>query len=147
MYRYSILSRVATVPGFAAKQVEDTKFKADMTSAHPISTANGGRHTFVPFAIEDGGRIGAHGQVVMRMLGEHAVAKGKIPPGPKNATPPSSPVAVSLWVRKWQQRLSTWLHLTLSRRDMRYGTLHPPFLRGRATLRLCMALLPVVLRL
>ena len=29
VYMNSIMSRVASVPGFAAKQVEDTKFKAD----------------------------------------------------------------------------------------------------------------------
>ena len=75
VYRNSILSMVAAVPGFAAKQVEDTKFKADLTSAHPISAAYGGRHTFVPFAMEDGGRIRAHGQAVLMMLVEHAVAK------------------------------------------------------------------------
>ena len=51
------MSRVAAVPGFAGKQVEDAKFKADLASAHPISAAYGGRHTFVPFAMEDGGRI------------------------------------------------------------------------------------------
>ncbi len=83
---------------FAAKKV-DTKFKADQTSANPVSTANGGRHMFVPFAIEDGGMIGANGHVVLRMLVEHAVSKGKLPPRPRNAAPPSLPVAVSMWVR------------------------------------------------
>ena len=39
VYKKSILSRVAAVPGFEVKQVEDTKFKADQTSAHPISVA------------------------------------------------------------------------------------------------------------
>ncbi len=53
--------------------MEDTKFKADMTSALPISAAYGGRHTFVPFAMEDGGRIEAHGHAFLRMLAEHAV--------------------------------------------------------------------------
>ena len=88
VYRNSILSKVAAVPGFAAKQVEDTKFKADMASAHPISAAYGGWPTFVPFAMEDGGRIGAHGHAFLRMLTDHAVAKGKLTPGPRNATPP-----------------------------------------------------------
>ena len=77
----SILSWVAAVPGFAAKQVEDTKFKANLTSTHPISAAYGGRHTFVPLAMEDGGRIGSNGYAVLMMLAEHAVAKGKLPPG------------------------------------------------------------------
>jgi len=43
VYRNSILSKVALVPGFAAKKVEDTKFKADLTSAHPVSATHGGR--------------------------------------------------------------------------------------------------------
>jgi len=51
------VSRVAKVPGFAAKKVEDTKFKADQTSAHPVSAAHGRRQMFVPLAIEDGGMI------------------------------------------------------------------------------------------
>ena len=47
VYMNSFLSRVAMVPGFAVKKVEDTKFKADHIFAHPVSTAHGGRHTFV----------------------------------------------------------------------------------------------------
>ena len=100
VYRNYILSMVATVPGFAAKQVEYTKFKVDMTSTHPISAAYEGRHTFEPFAMEDGGRIGAQGQAVLGMLAEHAVAKGRLSPVPRNATSPSPRVTVSLWVRK-----------------------------------------------
>ena len=57
----SIVSRVAAVPGFVAKKAEDAKSKADETSAHSIAVAHGGRHIFVPFAMGDGGRIGAHG--------------------------------------------------------------------------------------
>ncbi len=115
------MSKVAMILGFAAKKVENTKFISDQTSANPVSTARGGRHTFVPFAMEDGGRIGAHGQAVLRMLVEHAVAKGKLPaPRPRHAALPSPPVAVSLWGRRWQQRLSTWLHLTLSRKVLQY---------------------------
>ena len=34
VYMNSIMSRVATVPEFAARQVENTKFKADQASAH-----------------------------------------------------------------------------------------------------------------
>ena len=65
-------------------------------------------------------RIGAHGQAVLRMLAEYAVAKGKMPPLPARATPLLPPEAVAYWVRRWQQRLSVWLHLTLSRQVMRY---------------------------
>jgi hypothetical protein len=34
VYRNSVLSQVAFVPGFAAKQVEDMKFKADEDSSN-----------------------------------------------------------------------------------------------------------------
>ena len=126
------MSRVAAVLGFAAKQVEDTKFKADLNSTLPILAAYGGRHTFVPFAMEDGGRIGAHGQAVLRMLDEHAVAKGKLPPGPRNAAPP--------W---WRYPCgsgggsSGYPRGSTSPCPARFcGTLHPPLPRGRATLRL-----------
>ena len=100
VYINSIRSKVAVVPGFAAKKVEDTKFKADLTSAHPVLAPHGGRHTFVPFAMEDGGRIGAHGHAVLRILVEHAVARGKLPPRSRNAAPPPPPVAVFMWVRR-----------------------------------------------
>ena len=120
VYRNSILARVATVPGFAAKKVEDTKFRDDQYSTQSVLAAHGGRHTFLPFAMEDGGRIGAHGQVVLRMLADDAVAKGELPPRPRNAPHFSPPVEVSLLVRRWQQRLFPWLHLTLSRQLLRY---------------------------
>ncbi len=120
VYMNSILSKVAMITGFAAKKMEDTKLRSDQTSANPVSTAHGGRHTFVPFAMEDGGKIGAHGRAILRMLAEHAIAKGKLPPMPRHAALPSPPVTVSLWVRRWQQRLSTWLHLTLSHQVLRY---------------------------
>ncbi len=59
-YRNSIMTKVATVPGFAAKKVEDAKFKSHQTSAHPVSEAHGGRNMFVPFAMEDGDMIGSY---------------------------------------------------------------------------------------
>jgi hypothetical protein len=81
VYINFILSKVASVPGFAAKKVEDTKFKADQASAHPISVAYRGQHTCVSLTIKDGGRIGAHGHAFLRISAEHAIAiKGKLPP-------------------------------------------------------------------
>jgi hypothetical protein len=100
VYKNSILTKVVAVLGFAAKKVEDTKFKFEQISAHPVSVAHGKRHMFVPFAMEDGGKIGAHGHAVLSMLAEHAVAKGKLPPRPRNVTPPSPPVAISFWVHR-----------------------------------------------
>ncbi len=62
VYRNTILSKVAAIPGFATKHVEDRKFKADADSLHLVSSLHGGRHRrLIPFAMEDGGRIGAHG--------------------------------------------------------------------------------------
>ena len=60
VYMNSILARVSAVSGLATKKVEDTKFKAYANSAHPVDAIHGGRHTFVPFAMEDGGTTGAH---------------------------------------------------------------------------------------
>jgi hypothetical protein len=62
MYRNTIMGKVATILGYAAKQAEDMKFLADKRSLQPISAINGGPHILVPFAIEDGGRLGAHAQ-------------------------------------------------------------------------------------
>ena len=120
VYRNSVFNRVSAVPGYAAKKAEDIKFRTDQTSSHPVAAPYGGQHTLVPFAIEDGGRIGAHGQALLRMLAEYAVAKGKLPPFARHSAPPTPPAAVSLWTRRWQQRLSVWLHLTLSRQVLRY---------------------------
>ena len=125
VYRNSILSRIAAVPGFAAKQAEDMKFKVDADSPKPVATANGGSHTFVPFGVEDGGRMGAHAHVALRMLDEYAVSKGRLSPYAKHMPPPPPPpapphVGVALWTRRWQQRLSTWLHLILSRQVLRH---------------------------
>ncbi len=114
--------------------MEDKKFKTDADSPHQVSSSHGGRHTLVPFAMEVGGRIGAHSQAVLRMLVEYAVAKGKLPSLPARAAPLLPAEAVAMWVRRWQQRLSVWLHLTLSRQVLRY--LAPSFAGGVAFLRL-----------
>ena len=60
LYRNTVLEKVATIPGYAAKQAKDMKFPADMTSLPPISAMHGCPNILVPFAIEDGGRLGAH---------------------------------------------------------------------------------------
>ena len=54
IYRNSIMSRVADVPGYAAKLAEDKKFKAESDFLTPLSSTHGGRHTLVAFAMEDG---------------------------------------------------------------------------------------------
>jgi len=74
VYRNTILEKVATVPGYAAKKAEDMKFLADRTSRQPISAIHGGPHILAPFAIEDGGRLGAHAQALMLALASSAPA-------------------------------------------------------------------------
>jgi hypothetical protein len=83
VYMNTALERVATIPGFAAKQAEVKKFMADTTSNQPISAAYGGLHILVPFAIEDGGRLGAHAQALLRSLASTTLAKGRPPPSPE----------------------------------------------------------------
>jgi hypothetical protein len=75
----TFLQKVASIPGYAAKQAEDRKFQADRISSHPIATPHGGPHVLVPFAMEDGGRLGAHAQALPRALAVTAIAKE--PPG------------------------------------------------------------------
>ncbi len=41
VYRNTVLNKVATIPRYAAKQVEDMKFLAEMISNQPISTLHG----------------------------------------------------------------------------------------------------------
>jgi hypothetical protein len=86
--RNIILSRVSTMLGFVAKHAEDKKFKADADSPKPVAATHGGCHRLVPFVMEDGGTIGAHGQAALRMLAEYAIAKGKVPPEHCTQQPP-----------------------------------------------------------
>ena len=76
---------------------------------------------FVPFSVEDGGRIGAHGLALLKALVELESWKviGKFPfhTGYDNATP--SMLVSLLWVQRWQSSISSWLHVTLSRQLLR----------------------------
>ena len=119
VYRNTVLHQVSTIPGYAAKQAEDRKFYADRTSADPVSSIHGGPHVLVPFAMEDGGRLGAHAQALLRTLVVVALDKGRRPPFSHRAATPSVPTLTSLWVQRWQQRLSSWLHLALSKQVIR----------------------------
>ena len=106
--------------GYAAKLVEDRKFKKDANSPQPVAVAAGGRPIFVPFAMEDGGRLGSHAHATLKLLAEYAEGKGRLPPRAQHVAPPLPPAAVALWIRRWHHRLSAWLHLTLSRQVLRY---------------------------
>jgi len=87
------------------------KFLADRASSQPIVGVHGGPHVLVPFAWEDGGRLGAHALALLRALAIVALAKGRRPPFAYML----APALVSLWVQRWQQRLSAWLHLAISK--------------------------------
>ncbi len=119
VYRNTVLEKVATILSYAAKQLEDRKFLADKDSRQPIAVIYGGPHILVPFAIEDGGRLGAHAQALLRALAIAALSKGRRPPFVKGAETMSHNMLVSQWVRRWQQRLSAWLHLAISRHTLR----------------------------
>ena len=38
---------------------------------------------------------------------------------PDSRSPLTPPMQVSLWMQRWQQRLSTWLHVSLSQQILR----------------------------
>jgi hypothetical protein len=119
IYKNTVLKKVATVPGYAAKQAEDMKFLADKSSSQPISAVHGGPHILVPFAVEDGGRLGAHAQALLRALATTDLSKDRKPPFEKGVEEMKHPMMASLWVRRLQQRVSSWLHLAISRHDVR----------------------------
>jgi len=116
VYRNTILQGAASIPGYATKQTEDRKLYADKTSAQPIVGIHGGPYVLIPFVIEDGGRLEAHAIALLRSLAIVALDKGKRPSFAHRALfGPSSPTLMSLWVKRWQQRISSWLHLAISK--------------------------------
>ncbi len=123
VYRNTKQRETGDIPGYAAKLVEDMKFYADMTSERPVARIHGGLHTLVPFAVEDGGRLGAHARAFLRTLAERAVRQGRSRPpmcDPSGAVVRSDGAThVSLWVQRWQRHISSWLHLSLSRQLLR----------------------------
>ncbi len=80
VYRKTILRHAFSIPGYAAKQAEDRKFLADLSSTQPIAAIHGGPHILVSFALEDGGRLGAHALTLLRALAIVALDKGRRPP-------------------------------------------------------------------
>ena len=112
--RNTVLQQVANIPRYAAKQTEDMKVLADMTSSQPIAASHGRQHVLAPFAMEDGGRLGAHAQALLRALAISALSKGRAPPMAGRMVDAPYPMQVFMWVRLWQQRLFAWLRLALS---------------------------------
>jgi hypothetical protein len=96
-YRNTILRHAALVPGYAAKQAEDRKFQVDRASTQLIAI-HGDPHILVPFAMEDGGRLGAHAFHLLMALEIVALDKERRPPFAYRAGGLSTPTLVSLWV-------------------------------------------------
>jgi hypothetical protein len=81
------------------KHDDNKKILADMNSTEPIVSIHGGQHVKVPFAIEDGGRLGAHALSLLRALTTVAMEKGRRPPlAYSKAMAPLAPTLASLWV-------------------------------------------------
>jgi len=80
VYRNTILQRAASISGYAAKQAEDIKFLAERNSTGPIAAIHGAPHVLVLFAVEDGGRLGAHAHVLLMAMAAVALEKGRRPP-------------------------------------------------------------------
>ena len=49
----------------------------------------------------------------------YSIAQGCYSSPGSRSTPLSPPMQVSLWMQRWQQRLSTWLHVSLSQQILR----------------------------
>ena len=96
------------------------KFTTDEKSSRPISRFFGGDHVLIPFVMEDGGRFGDQGQALL-LLAEGAVASGYIKSPPSWNTLGTAAL-VSLTVRRWQQRLSAWLHVKTARLLLRQSS-------------------------
>ena len=92
VYRKNRIQRMAFIPGYAAKQVEDRKLLADRTSTQTIAAAHGGPRVLVPVAIEDGGRLGAHALAPLKALATVALEKScrHTTPPRGHVNPPSS---------------------------------------------------------
>ena len=76
----------ARTPGYAAANKEQEKLAADASSPTPVST----RHRLVPAVMEEGGRLGAHFQALLRELAERGVRLGTLqaPPSWPDVPPP-----------------------------------------------------------
>ena len=76
VYRNTILS-TSLIPGNVAKLAEDKNFKADDVSSQRVSCKHGAwrscsRYRVLPFAMEDGGSLGAHAHALLKTPAEHA---------------------------------------------------------------------------
>ena len=63
-----------------------------------------------PCMEDSAGTLGAHALALLKMLAEYAVAQGCYSSPDRCSPLLTPPMQVSLWMQRWQQRLSTWLH-------------------------------------
>ena len=124
VYRNTRQRETRVIPGYVAKLVEDRTFYADNTSERPIARINGGRHILVPFAVEDGGQLGAHAQSFLRALAERAVHQGHR--SRRASCDPNGVILrsdggshVSIWVQRLHRHISSWPRLSLSMQLLR----------------------------
>ncbi len=68
VYRNTIYTNASTILGYVAKQAEDRKFLANHAFSQPIVGIHGGPSVLVLFALEDGGRLGAHALALLGAL-------------------------------------------------------------------------------
>jgi len=113
------------ISGYAAKLVEDTNFTPTrpQNGSLPGSVVGCTLCSYL-FALEDGGRLGAHAHAFLRSLAGRVFHHGRRSRSP--ACDPSGNILrsdgathVSLWVQRWQRHISSWHHLSLSRQLLR----------------------------
>ena len=79
--------------------------------------------------MEDGGRLGDQVQALLLLLAKRVVASGYIKSPPSWNTLGTAAL-VSLTVRRWQQRLSAWLHVKTARLLLRQSSPVGIYLQG-----------------
>ncbi len=128
-YRNTAFPQVVAIPGYAAKQAEDRKFYVDKTFHQPIATVYEGPRVFVTFAVEDGGRLEAHALALFKALATVALEKSRQPSHAYRFHKPPAPTLASLWTQRWQQRISSWLHLAISKHVIRlvFNVINTPY--------------------
>ncbi len=119
VYMNTALERAATIPGFAAKQAEDRKFRADRTSSQPISAAHGAHTSWSHSRLRMEADWGRTHKPYYDPWHQRHLPRGAPPPFARGVDKLTHNMQISLWFRRWQQRLSAWVHLSISRHAVR----------------------------
>jgi hypothetical protein len=98
------LDLAAANPGHVANKLETLKFAADSNSSLCLGMA----HRFVPFAVEEFGRLGDHAQALLYEWACRLVATHR----PELLGSPAGKLAVQHQLRIWRQRLSLAVNVT-----------------------------------